>query len=365
MTKNLRVALVSALALFLLGAFTTKVLAHQPAIESGKGRETPVSADFYKNAVELKDPTAVSQAVYGRIGTPGEIDFYTFTAANKSNEPFEVLIPARPSNKNFRPSLVVIGKNLSEPSDDFTKFTLPAGYEARVIEVPKGERKSFFEPFSFEKLYHGNEVKIDLATGEKYYLAVFEPQNYTGDYSLALGTKEDFSGASFPALIGEVVKIKLGLVGGEQIPWMDIFGLFIFISGLALGIAAVMIIDLHSIFTKDYEWTRRAFHKHKGVKLYNWLGLVLSTVGATILYRDSGFSGVATFQAVIFLVLIVNALTERIFISPFLLGWEKKNKGFTLIPNRWRKGILLSIAISFLGWWSETFLLVWYLLITR
>jgi len=132
-----------------------------------------------------------------------------------------------------------------------------------------------------------------------------------------------------------------------------------------LGIAAVMVIDLHSLFTKDYEWMRRAFRTHKGVKLYNWLGLALAIAGAAVLYRGSGFSGVATFQALIFLILIANAFAERFFISPFLLGWEKKKKEFTLIPKRWRRGILLSVAISFLGWWGETFLLVWYLLITR
>lgn len=348
----------------MLSSFS-QTLAHQPAIEQGNGHETPTAPDFYKDATELKDPTSVSQAVYGRVSTPGEVDLYTFTAASKSSEPFEVLVPVRPSNKNFRPSLVIIGKTLSEATDDFTKFTLPAGYKARVVEAVAGERKSFFEPFSFEKLYHGNEVKIDLAAGEKYYLAIFDPQNYTGDYSLALGVKEDFSGTSFPALIGEVVKIKLGLVGGLEIPWTDVFGLFLFMAGLALGIAAVMLIDLHSLFTKNYEWMRRAFHKHKGVKLYNWLSLGLAIAGAAVLYRDSGFSGVATFQALIFLVLIANALFERIFISPFLLAWEKKNKEFALIPKRWRRGILLSIAISFLGWWSEAFLLVWYLLITR
>jgi len=349
----------------LLSSFS-QTLAHQPAIESGKvHEETSHAEDFYKDAVELKDPTLVSQAVYGRISIPGEIDFYTFTAGKDSNEPFEVLVPARVSNKDFRPALVIIGKKFSNNDSSFDKFSLPSGYKARVVEVPKGDRKSFFEPFSFEKLYHGDEVKIELKKGEKYYLAIFEPQNYTGDYSLALGIKEDFSGTSFPALIGEVVKIKLGLVGGLQVSWLDIFGLFVLIAGLALGIAAVMVIDLHSLFTKDYEWMRRAFRTHKGVKLYNWLGLALAIAGAAVLYRGSGFSGVATFQALIFLILIANAFAERFFISPFLLGWEKKKKEFTLIPKRWRRGILLSVAISFLGWWGETFLLVWYLLITR
>jgi hypothetical protein len=65
------------------------------------------------------------------------------------------------------------------------------------------------------------------------------------------------------------------------------------------------------------------------------------------------------------LILIANALVEKFFISPFLLGWGKRGKNFKKIPKGWRRGIFISIAVSFLGWWGEAFLLVWYLLITR
>src|ERR1051325_9254105 len=151
-------------------------LAHRPVLE-----RSLAPGNTFDTAAQVEDPTSASQAVYGSLSAPGEVDFYKFTAGKTDMIPVEALVPVRPSNSNFHPWVVVIGKSVAPTADVQLPFTLPEGLQAHVIRAPDS-RSYFYEPYSLERFYHGTEEKIQLAQGETYYVAVFEPERRTGTY---------------------------------------------------------------------------------------------------------------------------------------------------------------------------------------
>ncbi|HJV32503.1 MAG TPA: hypothetical protein VJ694_00580, partial [Patescibacteria group bacterium] len=170
-------------------AFAPPASAHRPVIENGIG--TPAT---------LEDPVRASQAVYGRLAEPGEVDVYAFTPATDGNIPIEVLVPVRPSNAEFRPSFSFGEDAASQPVEN--------------VPAPAGDREIYFEEYSVERLYKQAERTYPVRAGVTYRVVVFEPGGHVGDYALGIGSAEDFGGADFGRLIRDVVMIKLGLVGG-------------------------------------------------------------------------------------------------------------------------------------------------------
>lgn len=354
------------LGLILLIAFTGTALAHRPVIEDRpRSADTSSVGSFYGSAVPIEDPTSASLAVYAAISTPGEVDLYTFIAENDSTIPMEVLVPVRPSNLNLAPTLVLLGPDVPGSAAGGLPFPLQPGQEAFVIPSSAVGREAFFEPFSQERLYHGNEQVVSLKAGNTYYVAVFDPGYHTGDYTLGLGTVEDFSGLSPVEVVQDVLAIKFGLIGRSSIPWFDIIGLFVFMAGLVIGLGAVTVIDFHGFLVRRSPyWTEATIRTHKVTKPLIWSGIALVIAGAAILYRMSWVTGVATFQALLVLVLVLNGLFLTFWVSPRLVRREKEGRSQELLPASWQRAIAASFVVSFLGWWSLVFLLAWQLLIT-
>ena len=149
----------------------------------------------------------------------------------------------------------------------------------------------------------------------------------------------------------------------KEIPWLDVLGLFLFIAGFIIGLGAVTVIDLHGFLgRKSPYWTEATTRTHKVTKPLIWIGLLLAIIGGLITYRKSGLSGVASFQFFIAIFLIFNGLFLSFRVSPFLLKREKEGRADELLPASLQVKITISFIISFLGWWSGLFLLVWYLL---
>jgi hypothetical protein len=341
------------------------VLAHQPVRELEKNLNTKNTTLNLELATEIKDPTVQSLAVYGRLETPDEVDLYKFKVSKTVEIPVEVLVPVRVSNQDFKPSYAFIQEGDSEIIVKNPLFTIPTGYFAEFIDVKK-ERDIFFEPFSVEKLNHGNEKKFVVEAGKTYFIAVYDPIGYMGDYSLGVGTVENFSDVSFLNIIKEVFLIKLALVGGIDAPWLDIIGLFLFMAGFIVGLGAVTVIDIHGFLArKSKYWTKATIQTHKVTKPLIWAGIILATVGGSIYYRLSGLSSTATFHLLLLIILILNGIFLSFKISPYLLKQEKSEKPDKLLPKKMQIKITISFIISFLGWWSSLFLLVWHVLVAR
>jgi hypothetical protein len=150
----------------------------------------------------------------------------------------------------------------------------------------------------------------------------------------------------------------------KEIPWLDIIGLFLFLAGFIIGLGAVTVIDLHGFLgRKSPYWTEATTRTHKVTKPLIWIGLLLASIGGTITYRQTGFSGLVPIQVLIAIFLVLNGLFLSFRVSPFLLQREKEGRSSDLLPASWQIKITIAFIISFLGWWSEVFLLVWYLLV--
>jgi hypothetical protein len=152
----------------------------------------------------------------------------------------------------------------------------------------------------------------------------------------------------------------------QAIPWMDIIGLYIFLAGFIIGLGAVTVIDLHGFLgRKSPYWTEATTRTHKVTKPLIWTGLLLTIIGGLITYRKIGWSGIPLYQAIIGLVLIINGLFLSFRVSPFLIQREKEGRADELLPASWQIKITIGFIISFFGWWSALFLLVWYQLMSR
>jgi len=369
--------LTAAVSLFFVG----DVFAHRPVIEQSSGGG---SESFLFDASAVQDPTRASVAVYGQGSAPGELDWYTFTAEEDQVIPLEVLVPVSKKHANFHPtvyffseqgawdvisssqdsqvSLLEGPEELSAKIGQLDATLLP--YRLLIIRTNKQGRGVFFEPFSVEQLYKGTEARVGVQAGDRYYVGVIDEEGHVGSYSLGIGTKEDFSDVSFGGLLKDVFFIKMGIVGEIEIPWLDIAGLFLLIAGFVIGLGAVTVIDLHGFLgRRSTYWTEATTRTHKVTKPLIWIGIGLALVGGLIYYRVGGFSGTATFHAILFAILVLNGLFLSFRVSPFLLKREKEGKSGELLPKKWQRKITLSFIISFLGWWSALFLLVWHIII--
>jgi hypothetical protein len=341
------------ISVWLLIALVTNVRAHLPVLEDQFKTPPQVAlcdrfSQFTHQASTITDPTLASLAIFGRLESPNEVDLYAFAPAKSESIPVEAMVPAQQFNYNFRPAVIIIGRDItpSEQSNSTPNLplALPEGFKARVIMPLEGDRSSFIERRTLERLYRGNEQRIQLTAGQPYYIAVYDPNHFTGSYSLCLGAADNLNGVSKYSIFKTILAIKLGMFGGRKFPWLDFLGLFMLVAGLTLGAGAVIITWLSSksanLMVNQFD---RADRILRLAMKYTWFGLLLAVGGGALLYRRSYFSGVATFQAMLALALIFYAV---------YLSSRKVEAG---------KGL----AVFSIVWISQVFLFAWYLLLVR
>ncbi len=150
----------------------------------------------------------------------------------------------------------------------------------------------------------------------------------------------------------------------QQIPWLDLIGLFLLLSGLIIGLGAVTVADMLGMLGKKSPYWCEVFVKtHPVTKALVWLGIFAGILGALIFYREKGLYGAAILQLIIFIPLLLNALYFSLRLNPALEKLiEKPGKKITMPPKLQQK-VTASQVISVLTWWSEVFLTVWHLLL--
>ncbi|HMR55020.1 MAG TPA: hypothetical protein PKD34_00290 [Candidatus Doudnabacteria bacterium] len=357
--KSKLIVLSAVLFLFLPIA----VFAHQPFLETESSFNSIDNGLFF-GALQIPDPSVASQAVYGRLSNVGELDSYVFVPEQNGVIPLEILVPVQPSNNQFKPDIYLLGRNISaEDSVEMEELPveIPGGYGG--IKLSNNHEQGYWhEPFSLERYWVGDKKEITVEAGQNYFILVYEPSSQIGDYVLGVGFAEDFSGSSFTGLLGDVGSVKLGLTADGKIPWLDTIGLFLFMAGFVVGLGAVTVIDVHGFLGRHSSyWTESTIRAHKVTKPLIWLGLLILLIGAAITYRDSWLSGVALYQAILVLLLIVNGLFLTFYVSPKLLAQERDGRIAEPLSVGLRNKIALSFGISFFGWWGALFLLAWHL----
>lgn len=142
----------------------------------------------------------------------------------------------------------------------------------------------------------------------------------------------------------------------------DFIGLLVLIAGFVIGLGAVTVIDIHGFLgRKSSYWTEATIRTHKVTKPMIWIGILLTIVGAAILYRDESFSGIPFYHALIACLLILNGLFLSFYVSPFLLARERAGRQSELLPDALQNKIVVSFIVSDLGWWGGLALFVWYI----
>ena len=357
--------LVPALGLFFLIFISAVASAHQPVLENDAASFENTAVFPGHQIIPLKDPTFASIAVYGSLSEPGELDIYEVTTQKNEEIPVTVLVPVRPSNSDFNPSVAIIGKDMAGEGNISLPFAVPEGYKAKLVS-PSGANTRYKEPFSQETYYQISDVDFTVTGGSSYYIVVFELKYYQGSYTLGLGTTENFTDTGFFKTVGDVIRIKLGIYTVSTIPWKDIIGLFVFLAGFVIGLGAVTVIDMHGFLgMKSPYWTESTIRAHKVTKPLIWLGYVLALIGGCIFYRENGLSGLAAFHALAAVLLFFNGLFLSFWVSPRLLQREREGRAQELLPASWQAKIAISFVVSFTGWWGSLFLLVWQLMINR
>ncbi|HMQ01911.1 MAG TPA: hypothetical protein PKD79_02475 [Candidatus Doudnabacteria bacterium] len=343
------------------------VMAHQPFLEPYRDADWNNSGLFIES-IQIPDPTQASQAIYGQLSTLGEIDWYVFVPEQSGEVRLEILVPIRPRNLNFNPELLIVAREIPEElaiDASTLNLELPDGYLVAKLHNTKSDGL-FYEPYSTERYWRSSVIDLPVEAKQNYFLGVVEPQSQIGDYSLGVGTAEDFSNASKIGLLGTVAKIKLGIFEHTAIPWLEIIGLFLFLAGLVIGLGAVTVIDVHGFLGRHSAyWTESTIRAHKVTKPLIWLGLLLLLIGAVITYWESWLTGVALYQAMLVGVLIINGLFLTFYVSPRLLQQENNGQIDRPLSISMRNKIALSFGISFLGWWGTLFLFVWYIVFMR
>lgn len=348
--------------LFSLLLFINPVNAHAPETRqvtiTKSQAESMSEADFYAKAIELGDPTEQSLALYGNIQKPGELTLYTFTASKDGEIPVEVLVPVRDRNKYFRPSYFILSPTIINKIDDQLDIPVPENYGIKVVNVQAEDRKIVYEPYSLERLYTGRSLDIAVKENTKYFIGVFEPNNFTGDYSLAVGLAENFDNVSKIDLAKNIFKIKLGLVGNTQVFWGRFLGTFLMLAGLIVGLGAVTVIDLHGFLGRhDPYWFKATISAHKVTKPLIWLGTFMLAAGGLIINWYSWFTGVALFQLILLLIMVLNGAYLSFVVSPKLIKLEKTSA--KSLNKSLQRRITVSFLVSFTTWWLQVALFVW------
>ncbi len=143
---------------------------------------------------------------------------------------------------------------------------------------------------------------------------------------------------------------------------MQTISLFILLAGFIIGLGAVTVIDLHGFLgrTSAY-WTEATTRTHKVTKPLIWIGMLLGIIGGIFFYRDVPFTGILLFHVISVPIMILNGIFLSFSVSPFLLNREKEGRQAELLPQSWQNKITFSFILSFVSWWGNLAVLVYYI----
>lgn len=139
----------------------------------------------------------------------------------------------------------------------------------------------------------------------------------------------------------------------------DFWAIFITISGFAIGLGAVTVIDIHGFLGRSSSyWTEATTRTHKVTKPLIWIGVTLVSIGFLLLPIESALRQLALGTVA---VLVLNGLFLTFGVSRFLLRREALGQQKQLLPEQWQRRIAASFVLSFVGWWGLVIFFAWIL----
>lgn len=150
------------------------------------------NSDF-ESALEIPDHK-ISWAIYQDL-EKSATKFYFFEGEKGESLYASIVVPKMEKLKYFSPSLVLVGPGLTiDNSKDALPFELTPGLGAVTFDyngpIPSSE---FYEPFGQVTYWERQEIEVNLPESGVFYLVIYENNQISGKYSLAVGKIEDFS----------------------------------------------------------------------------------------------------------------------------------------------------------------------------
>jgi hypothetical protein len=176
----------------LIALITTRAaFAHRPIFVD------PASNTTRETAVKISD-YQISWAIYAQLAQPGEINYYTFEG--KRGEPvlIGVTLPKTEEATQFGIDVALIGNGFENPSK--TSLALKSNESAIVASDPGHDSEAVFrEPLTQTAYWVRQEMRVMLPSDGPYTIAVYNSENKTGKYVLAVGEREEWSVSDVPA----------------------------------------------------------------------------------------------------------------------------------------------------------------------
>ena len=162
--------------------------AHVPFLEE---------ADYTAAKPFVVEDVAQSKALYGWLGTSGDVDFYSI----RVNEPVRIytrsLVPMCAELQKFLVTYALVGPGLPKPVKPLP-FDLPPGDGAIVLQDGQSDvktRPTMHENFSGRDYFEGPEFEYTATVPGEYRMVVWNEAGAIGDYVAVIGRAEKFGAA--------------------------------------------------------------------------------------------------------------------------------------------------------------------------
>jgi hypothetical protein len=324
-SKMQKFTITILLSIFFCLLTSSKVFASELILR----KELPLRTDMYfSNVAKIPDPSIDTKTIYGYLGTSYAADSYYFIPSHTTTVSIEVLVPVRKTNELFKPGWEIVGENIT-PQPMNIYFSVPPGsdYIGHDYYTDIGPRLITTDPVTLEKLYKGNQQSIKVIQGKLYYINIYDPFHYIGDYVLKIGNKPDTVPLTQKTFIADLYQIKTNQLG-KTIDLRELIAVLFSIIGLILTGSSILCVNT----------------KEKTIGNGNWtfiFGSILFLLSQTYLYGPNIFSGIAPIQLLTWQLILI-----------FYVIYKKIPKTFLYV--------LLTLSLTL-----QTFLFVWYLFVIK
>jgi hypothetical protein len=150
-----------------------------------------------------------SNAIYARLESPEDIDFYSVEVKEPMRFYANVIVPLSRGYEDFYPVFAVLGPGLPGP-ESRVPFELPEGYGAVVVRAePVNERPTFHEPASRTDYYRGIPAfDRQVTQAGTYYIVVWHPECNSGSYVVSYGRGEKWGIRDIMGVFGAIKKVR-------------------------------------------------------------------------------------------------------------------------------------------------------------
>lgn len=170
---------------------------------------------FFHNAAnnsfesaESIDDLSLAPIIYGRLQTPGEVDFYSFSPLETTKIPVSILVPYEKTFVDFHPTIVIFGEDIT-PSKTKIPFSYPSNQKPLALDPTTAYQTVTYDGLLLEHFFQGPKTELTLAAGKTYTIAVHDPTQGTGDYAVTIGESAPNDPASIVNSLRGIVRVKL------------------------------------------------------------------------------------------------------------------------------------------------------------